>query len=478
MCAGLTSRLVLPQEWVMKGNEQSPDMVQENHLCEKMMRTIREHDLFDADDKVLVGVSGGADSVALLLLLRQSGLHCEAAHCNFHLRGEESGRDEEFVRGLCRDISVRLHVADFDTRAYAGKHGVSIEMAARDLRYGYFERLREEWHLDKIAVAHHRNDNVETMLLNLIRGTGLKGLSGMDYRNGYVVRPLLDAGREEIERYLSEKGQSYVTDSTNLETDAVRNKIRLELLPKMQGINPSIFETLQGTLQRVADAAVLYKVAVEEMRGKVECGNSIDTKTLRRLPAPRAILFEILSGYGFNGSQAGEIYDRLDGGPGKVYESPGWYLLRDRGRLLLRRKDETYACLCDVLPLEGFVQVAPDVDFEIRRIHCTENFDVPREKSVVCLDLDKLAYPITVRLAQEGDRFVPFGMQGEKLVSDYLTDRKKNLFEKERQLVVCSGGVIAWLVGERPDERFRIDRHTTRALLIRCQAHRAVSPFS
>lgn len=449
-------------------NSQSK-MAQGNRLCVKMMATIGEHSLFVPEDKVLVGVSGGADSVALLMLLREAGLHCEAVHCNFHLRGEESDRDEKFVRDLCRKLSVRLHVSEFDTEAYARSRGISIEMAARDLRYDCFERLLADWRLDKVAVAHHRNDNVETMLLNLVRGTGLKGLTGMDYRNGHVVRPLLDTSREEIEAYLAEKGQDFVTDSTNLGTDAVRNKIRLELLPMMQGINPGVFDTLQDTLRHLSDAYILYKVAVEGLKGKAMGGNRIDIETLKALPAPRTLLFELLYGYGFNGAQVAEIYERLDGEPGKVYESDEWRLLRDRGCLWLRRKSEVYRCLCDVLPLDGFVQVAPDMDFSISRVHCVEGFDIPRGKDTACLDLDKLEYPVTVRLVQEGDRFVPFGMQGEKLVSDYLTDRKKTLFEKERQLVVCSGDAIAWLVGERPDERFRIDGHTTRVLVIQCQ---------
>ena len=218
------------------------------------MLCIREHQLVEPDDKILVALSGGADSVALLLVLLQAGFHCEAAHCNFHLRGKESDRDEKFVRDLCRSQSIRLHTKDFDTMAYAREKGISIEMAARELRYGYFEELRTDWRFDKIAVAHHRDDNVETLLLHLVRGTGLKGLTGMRYRNGYVIRPMLDTSREEIERYLAGEGQSYVTDSTNLETEAVRNKIRLEFLPMMKTVNPSILDTLQDTIRHVEDA--------------------------------------------------------------------------------------------------------------------------------------------------------------------------------------------------------------------------------
>ena len=213
---------------------------------------------------------------------------------------------------------------------YARKKGISIEMAARELRYGYFEELRTDWQFDKIAVAHHRDDNVETLLLHLVRGTGLKGLTGMRYRNGYVIRPMLDTSREEIERYLAREGQSYVTDSTNLETEAVRNKIRLEFLPILKTVNPSILDTLQDTIRHLEDAYTLYNIAVEDLKARICRNNRIDIQALKTIPAARTILFELLSAYGFNRVQAEEVFNHLDGSSGKVYESHEFRLLRDR----------------------------------------------------------------------------------------------------------------------------------------------------
>lgn len=437
-----------------------------DELYNKVLGTIRRHRLFLPDEKVLVAVSGGADSVALLRILLRTGCHCEVAHCNFHLRGEESDRDERFVRDLCRAHSLRLFVEDFDTASYAREKGVSIEMAAREQRYAYFEKLRSELRFDKIAVAHHRDDNVETMLLNLVRGTGLKGLGGMHYRNGAVVRPLLDVSREELELYLSEIGQSFVTDSTNLEADVARNKIRLEVLPMLKALNPSVADALQEAIRHAQDAYVLYRVAVDEMKARVFDGRRIDMAALRGVPAAPTVLFELLSPYGFNGAQAEEIWEQMDGGAGKVYQSAEWRLLRDRDSWVLERKDEPYECLCPVLPLEGFVRVAPDLAFSIRRVHRGPDFSIPTDKGTACLDLEKLEYPITVRRVETGDRFTPLGMKGTKLVSDFLTDCKKSVFEKERQLVVCSGGKIAWLVGERIDDRYRIGDDTTRMLVV------------
>ena len=443
-------------------------MVKEEFFYDSVMSCIREHQLVGPDDKILVALSGGADSVALLLVLQQAGFHCEAVHCNFHLRGEESDRDEKFVRDLCRSRSIRLHTKDFDTAAYARQKGISIEMAARELRYGYFEELRADWRFDKIAVAHHRDDNVETLLLHLVRGTGLKGLTGMRYHNGCIIRPMLDTNRKEIERCLAGEGP-YVGQSTNLETEAVRNKIRLEFLPMLKTVNPSILDTLQGTIRHLEDAYTLYNMAVEDLKARICRNDRIDIQALKAVPAARTVLFELLSAYGFNSVQAEEIFDHLDGCSGKVYESHEWRLLRDRKTLVLSRKDEQYKCLCHVLPLEGCVKVTQDLTFLIRRVHYDRHFTIPRSKDTVCLDLDKIEYPITVRLVQEGDRFVPFGMTGQKLVSDYLTNCQKNLFEKERQLVVCSGEHIAWLVNERSDNRFRIDDKTNHVLIIQCQ---------
>ena len=423
--------------------------------------------LLSDGDKILVALSGGADSVALLLLLLGMGYHCEAVHCNFHLRGEESNRDERFVRALCRAHSVRLYVEDFDTMAYVREKKVSIEMAARDLRYAYFDRLRNDFGFEWVAVAHHCDDNIETMLLNLIRGTGLKGLAGMQYRNGYIVRPLLDVTRTEIEQYLEETRQTYVTDSTNLEPDVMRNKIRLEILPMLRDLNPSIGSTLQRTIRRLQESYTLYRAAVEEMKERVCHGHHIDLNALRNVPAPHTVLFEILSSYGFNSTQIEEVCHQLEGGgSGKMYQSRDWRLLRDRESLVLESKDSSYGCVCSVLPLEGFVKVAPDVTFSIRRVHYGSDFIIPKDRATACLDLGKIEYPITVRMAEGGDRFTPLGMKGTKLVSDYLTDVKKNLFEKERQLVVCSGGHIAWLVGERIDEHYRVDGNTDRILMI------------
>lgn len=433
---------------------------------EKVKNCIARHELLGREHPVLVALSGGADSVALACVLQDLGYKIEAAHCNFCLRGAESDRDEAFVTDFCQRRKIVLHRRCFSTHAYAHEHHVSIEMAARTLRYDFFEQLLQERELDSVAVAHHREDNTETVLLNLLRGTGIRGLRGIQYRNGKVVRPLLDVSRQEIEDYLAECHQDYVTDSTNLQDEVQRNKIRLNVMPRMREIYPNADESIHQGARRLSDAFRIYEYGMDLLMQQVVHGNRILLEELNRTPAPETVLYEILSRMDFNPAQVASIYEQQGGESGKVYESPTHRLLRDREALVFEKKAVRPARLEKVLPLEGIMRVTDDVTFLISRSSYSSGGPLPREKNVICMDLDKVEFPLVVRTPQTGDRFMPFGMKGMKLVSDFLTDLKKNVFEKERQLLVCSGDKIAWVVGERPDDRFRVTEHTRHILRI------------
>lgn len=433
---------------------------------EKVKNCIARHELLGREHPVLVALSGGADSVALACVLQDLGYKIEAAHCNFCLRGAESDRDEAFVTDFCQRRKIVLHRRCFSTHAYAHEHHVSIEMAARTLRYDFFEQLLQERELDCVAVAHHREDNTETVLLNLLRGTGIRGLRGIQYRNGKVVRPLLDVSRQEIEDYLAECHQDYVTDSTNLQDEVQRNKIRLNVMPRMREIYPNADESIHQGARRLSDAFRIYEYGMDLLMQQVVHGNRILLEELNRTPAPETVLYEILSRMDFNPAQVAAIYEQQGGESGKVYESATHRLLRDREALVLEKKAVRPARLEKVLPLEGIMRVTDDVTFLISRSSYSSGGPLPREKNVICMDLDKVEFPLVVRTPQTGDRFMPFGMKGMKLVSDFLTDLKKNVFEKERQLLVCSGDKIAWVVGERPDDRFRVTEHTRHILRI------------
>lgn len=416
---------------------------------------IDQKSLFERRDKVLVALSGGADSVALLRVLHALGYQCECAHCNFHLRGEESNRDEAFVQQLCQKFDIPLHVTHFDTTDYAHTKRISIEMAARELRYQWFETLRQSIGASVIAVAHHRDDSVETFLLNLIRGTGINGLKGIAPKNGYVVRPLLQESRENILDYLQHLNQDYVTDSTNLQDEYMRNKIRLNLLPLMKELNPSVSESIAATTERLADAALIYNKEREMAIQRVMKGEKvISISALLDETAPSSLLFELLHPYGFNSSQIKDIYQSLFGQSGRRFHSSQWEVLRDRDSLILHSFSG-----------EETDHVPPTLTYET--VDITPEFIILRDKHIACLDADKVTLPLTVRKWQVGDKFTPLGMKGKKNVSDYLTDRKFTLFQKGHQYVACQGDKIVWLIGERIDNAYRIDADSKRAVIVR-----------
>lgn len=448
-------------------------------MLQRVESYIAKHRLLKSDGRYLVALSGGADSVALLLILQELGYMIESVHCNFRLRGDESDRDEQFVTALCEGRGIVLHRAHFDTKEYAALHHVSIEMAARELRYHYFEQLRQDLDMDGICVAHHRDDSVETVLMNMVRGTGIRGLQGIQPRNGYILRPLLCLSRKNIEDYLHNHHQEYVTDSTNLVDDVVRNKIRLNVIPILQDINPEACEHIQQTSEYVSEALQVYDQTIAAQRQEAVVSES-DTRLVLDLSkvTSEPMLFEVLKPYGFPSSAIGYIAGAVgnsDALTGKLFESDGYDMVVDRGRIIVEQREEPMAPL--VIPEEGNYMVnranEPNKPNKANRPNMlsvslfdrTKDFVPSKEPQFVHLDADKVTFPLTIRPIREADRFVPFGMTGHKLVSDYLTDRKVNLLDKRKSLVVCDAtGDILWLVGYRTDNRFRVSEETTSVL--------------
>ena len=440
-----------------------------------------------SDARLLVALSGGADSVCLLLALSQLGYRVEALHCNFELRGSESDADEAFCRRLCRTKSIPISVRHFRTRSYAQRHAMSLEMAARRLRYDWFADMALERSAAAVCVAHHRDDNIETMLLNLIRGTGIRGITGMNPRSvqdGMIVlRPMLSLSRTDIESWLRACGQSWVTDSTNLKADAAqRNLIRLRVLPLLEEMNPRVRETLAEDILRFREVEALYSAAVDKELSQVVVGNEADVARIHDSTSPRTLLQEWLYNIGFNSAQINDIYEGLDGDSGRVWQSGTHRLLRDRGRLILQKKEKSpsqgnptsrmiqnkFVVAGEVvLPLDGLFTASSDVRLLIRRqAVSSSDFVIPRDCRSACFDLEKLELPLIIRRLREGDRMQPFGFEGTRLVSDILTDRKLSLFEKERQLVVLSGERIVWIVGQRASAGFEVDESTRHVMTI------------
>ena len=442
---------------------------------ERVGKYIREQQLLSADGMHLVALSGGADSVALLLILKQLGYRIEAAHCNFHLRGEESDRDEAFVCTLCEEQNIPIHRAHFDTREYAVMHKLSIEMAARELRYRYFEQLRQDIGAETVCVAHHRDDAVETLLMNLMNGTGIHGLTGIRPKNGHIVRPLLCLSRTEIEVFLHSIDQSYVTDSTNAVDDVLRNKIRLHLIPLMQQILPKSSENIARTASYIKEVEKVYDNAIEtdisNLVTELQPGHcSADTReayavsiaNLLALPSPECFLFEWLRPYGFNSTQILQIAESLDATSGKTFNSATHVLYIDRGTIVVTYDFQPAPPM--KIPEAGVYHFQGNAKYKFT---ITEDIDILKSDDYATLDKEKVEFPLTVRFIQSGDRFIPYGMNGSKLVSDYLADRKISLWARRSQMVVTDAkGEILWLVGRRINHRFRITPSTTSVLKI------------
>lgn len=424
-------------------------------MLNKVKDYIRKHKLLNDNDLYIVALSGGADSVALLLLLDEMGYNIHAAHCNFHLRGEESDRDELFCESLCRQKSIPFHRIHFDTLTHAETHKVSVEMAARELRYHYFEELRSDIGATGVCVAHHQDDSVETVLLNLIRGTGLRGLTGIQCRNGHILRPLLCVSRKEIESYLQTKDQDYVIDSTNLEDDMLRNKVRLRVIPLLQELNPAVTENILRTSENLTEAQGILDSIVSLYKNS----KSLDLNELNKYGSSEYILFEWLKDYGFNGVQ---VKEAMGAETGSIFTSSlGYDLLVDRGRFVVEPTLKSLKPLC--IPEEGTYVLDEETKIFVKKVPVW----VSREERVATLDASKVHFPLTVRRVEKGDKMVPYGMRGHRLLSDIMTDRKMTLFEKRRQIVVVDAkGIIVWLAGIRISDLCQIDDTTTEVVEI------------
>lgn len=431
-------------------------------MVTKVQEYIVHHKLFTKQSKVLVGLSGGPDSMVLIHLLMQLGYNCIAAHCNFHLRGKDSDKDAAFVSKWCNENNIPLFTIDFDTEEYAATNKISIEMAARELRYNWFEKLRLEQNADVVGIAHHQDDSVETILINLIRGTGIKGLTGIPIVNKHIVRPLLQVSRRQIMEYLSSNKVPYVIDHTNEEEMYTRNIIRLKVLPTLKKLNPSVKNSIITTSNNLKEAEKIYNGYINQAIEEVLNNNLIDIAKLKETYSPQSVLFEILSPIGFTSSVIEDISNNLDSIPGKMYHADGFRLLKDRDYLIisdielgeLQNKDKEYLIYAD--------STDKNLPFSltVHKEEYTPEFEIKRNKTILHCDIDKLAFPLTLRRWKEGDWFVPFGMKGKKKLSDFFSDNKFSIFQKEETWVLLSDNDVVWIVNHRADNRFRITEAT------------------
>jgi len=435
------------------------------------------HSLVGADDcSFLLAVSGGIDSMAMAsLFVAAHYKKVTIAHVNFGLRGEDSDADETLVRDWAEKYHLPCYVQRFDTRNYAATHKISVEMAARMLRYQWFEELRKLLQIDFIAVAHHANDHAETILLNLTRGTGVRGLCGISPKRGALIRPMLAFDRKQIEEYAEKMNFPFREDATNASPDFSRNRIRHNVLPELAKINPNVVERLNENGTYFRQAGEILGEMVEEKRS-VWCRKEGDVTFLEveKIAADAHApfwLFELLHPYGFHERQMKQIVEMLHAQPGGRVNSKSHTLFRDRKYLALRPcTTSPKSAISDFLKSDcSDDQIDSEAAFTVS-IYDSSDYQIKDDTMVAALDADKLHFPLTLRLWQSGDRFIPLGMKGFKKVSDFLIDTKVPLWEKEHQRVICSARDIAhnsacdivWVVGLRIDERYKVTETTKR----------------
>jgi tRNA(Ile)-lysidine synthase len=438
-------------------------------MVQRFIKFIVENKLVKPGDKILLAVSGGIDSMVMTHLFLQAGYKTGIAHCNFSLRASESDLDQEMVSEFATEHKTELFSIRFDTKSYARENGISIQMAARDLRYGWFEKIRSEHGYDSVAVAHNLNDNIETLMINLIRGTGLTGLTGMKQGSNKIIRPLLFATRDEITRYSISYGVKYREDRSNADTKYLRNKIRHQLIPLLKEMNPSIESSLNETAGIFAGINEIVSDYISSLRKDISEQHKQYTAFSIGLLCPHlhntALLFEIFRPYGVADISLNDLRNIIEGETGGQLFTGTHRIVKNRNQLLVSvYKDAEKRHLFINNP--GDFEKIPEIDSSDIAV-IDETFVIPEDPLSLCIDYDKISYPLILRGWNSGDFFYPLGLNHKKKLSDYFTDKKYSLLEKDNALIMESDGQIVCILGDRIDNRFRITGSSRNALIIK-----------
>ncbi len=418
--------------------------------------------LFRKDSKIVLAISGGIDSICLADLLIRSGYNIEFAHCNFNLRGKESDEDLAFVQQLAAKYKVPFHTASFSTDQYATEEKISVQMAAREQRYNWLEKKRKNISADYIAVAHNYDDNIETFLINIIRGTGIKGMLGIKNKNKHVVRPLIFATRNMIINYVKKYSLEYREDSSNISDKYLRNKIRHNLVPLLKEMNPSISKTISREIEILDKVYYIYKNSIQSDLDRIIIKNKEGFKILKShlsaLSPLEIYIYEIFHKYGFNDIDS--ITRAINKGSGLRFFSPSHQLLIDREYIFLEPINDSVQEGCCIEKNIACIDTPLKMQFAI-----SDLLSYDSNQDIAYLDKDKLIFPLKIRKWEDGDKFIPLGMDSFKKISDFFIDIKLDVFSKEKVFILCSGKDIVWIIGYRIDDRYKITSKTKKTYI-------------
>jgi tRNA(Ile)-lysidine synthase len=435
----------------------------------KFRKYINDNNLIKDGDRILLAVSGGIDSMVMAHLFLKSDHETGIAHCNFSLRGRESMQDEDFVRKFAAEHNIPFFTIRFQTKAFAKKNNLSVQMAARELRYKWFTQIMNENDYNLVAAAHNLNDNIETLLINLIRGTGITGFTGMKPASNRIIRPLLFATRKDIVKYSNTYKIVFREDRSNTDTKYTRNKIRHLVIPVLKEINPSVENTLIETAERFSGINEIVSEYISRLREKIseEKGEYIifNVRLLKEHLQNRTVLFELFKPFGLKNAQLNDLEKVITGKTGSHIFTNSHRILKNRNEIIVSCNDNYGEIFFNIRNIRGFLKIP--VILSAKYIIIGSDFEIPSDPHLACLDSEKLSFPLVIRKWRAGDHFNPLGMKQKKKLSDYFIDRKYSIADKEKKLILESDGKIVWVIGERIDNRFRITKETRRALILK-----------
>lgn len=436
-------------------------------MLQRFLDYSKRERLFSVGSRLLLAISGGVDSMVMARLFREAGINHSVAHCNFSLRGDESDGDEEFVAAYAAEHNLPFHSKRFDTLGHAASKKISVQMAARELRYEWFSSLVSHEGFDAVSVAHNLNDNVETFLINLLRGTGISGLTGMSQHRNSIIRPLLFASRKDIDTYAAEKRICFREDSSNAQVKYTRNRVRHRIIPEMERVNPGVIGAVTDTMSHLSATSEIVDVYIGGLTGSLfRQSDGVFEAEIESLAALRPLaphIYELFRKFGISPKQTDEVISLLSSQTGRYVYTSTHRILSDRGRIMITERDEEETAdflfsSIDEMRLSGL--------FAELRITGPSDEPLPVSPLTASVDLDRVAFPLKVRHWEPGDRFMPLGMKKMKKISDFLIDLKIPVTVKEKVLLLISCEEVMWVMGYRIDDRFRITPQTEKILVL------------